>query len=342
MMTRKPSKNTVKQKIDPSICAYGAGVLLKHRQALMDEIAGVQSGAEDIEFIHRMRVGSRRLRSAFPLFEACLPPKKAAAWLAQVKNVTRALGEARDVDVQIDALRKFTNGLTDKQYRPGLMRLLLRLSQKRRRLQAPLSSAMQALQDSHILEDMLERLSPLAAMQETLYLYTPALYQHGYNAISARLDDLLSYHEIVFQPEQKEALHEMRISAKWLRYTLENLGEVYQNNLKPYLQTVRKAQEMLGDIHDYDVWIDFLPVFLKKERQRTIDFFGSERTFQSVVPGILHFAQDRQALRDERYQQFAAAWQQWHEDGGWDALREVIRQPVYTSPTAASESPQTT
>lgn len=329
----------MKQKIDPSICAYGAGVLLKHRQALVDEIEGVQSGSEDIEFIHRMRVASRRLRSAFPLFDACLPPKKAAGWLEQIKNVTRALGAARDTDVQIDALRKFTNSLSDKTHRQGLMRLMLRLTQRRRRLQAPLTRAMQALQESRVLEDMLQRLSPLAAAQETMYLYTPALYQHSYNAISARLDHLLSYHDIVFQPEQKEALHEMRISAKWLRYTLENLGPIYQNNLKTHLQTVRKAQEMLGDIHDYDVWTDFLPAFLKKERQRTIDFFGSERSFASIVPGIQHFAADRQALRDERYQQFQDSWQRWQADGVWESLRDVIRAPVVNKqPAAASAS----
>lgn len=328
----------VKHKVDQSICVYGAGILLKHCQALAQEIEGVRSGSEDIEFIHRMRVATRRLRSAFPLFEMCLPPKKGPLWLAQIKKVTRSLGAARDTDVQLDALRQLYANLSDKQYRPGLTRLMLRLSQKRRRLQAPLTHAMQAFQDSLVLEDMVKRLTPLADRQAAIYLYTPALYEHSYNAIHEHLNELLAFDDIVFQPEKKEELHAMRISAKWLRYTLENLAPIYNNSLKPHLLTVRKVQEMLGDIHDYDMWIDFLPVFLQEERQRTLDFFGSERSFHRVIPGMLYFGEDRQTLRDERYQQFTAAWQGWQEEAVWDNLREIIRLPFHRTLNPPAET----
>jgi len=328
-----------KNRVDQSICVYGAGILLKHRQALVQEIEGVRSGSQDIEYIHRMRVASRRLRSAFPLFEVCLPAKKSQAWLAQMKKVTRALGAARDADVQIEALRAFSTSQSDRLYRPGLMRLLLRLSQHRNRLQAPLVKAMQDLQESKVLDHMLQHLSPLADLQDAVYLYTPALYQHSFKAITDRLNELLNYDSIVFQPEKKEELHAMRISAKWLRYTLENFNTIYSNNLKPQLQIVRKVQEMLGDIHDYDVWIDFLPVFLQEERQRTLDFFGNDRSFKRAIPGIQHFAEDRQALRDARYLEFTGEWKRWQEEAVWDNLRQLIRAPAPTPPASETTSP---
>ena len=321
-----------KHKTDQSICAYGAGILLKHRLALVQEVEGVRSGAEDIEFIHRMRVASRRLRSAFPLFQTCLPAKRSLVWLAQIKKVTRALGTARDADVQLEALTTFFAQQSDKSYRPGLLRLQLRLSQQRRRLQEPLTKAMRALQESQVLEDMDQHLSPLADLQDAMYLYTPALYQHSFNAINERLNDFLAYDAIVFQPEKKEELHAMRISAKWLRYTLENFSSIYSNSLKQQLQIVRKVQEMLGDIHDYDVWIDFLPVFLQKERQRILNFYGSERSHKRIIPGVQHFAEDRQALREARYQEFTGEWQLWQQENVWDELRNIIHAPALTTP----------
>ncbi|MFQ6042085.1 MAG: CHAD domain-containing protein, partial [Candidatus Poribacteria bacterium] len=57
--------------------------------------------ADDIEYVHRMRVASRRLRSGFALFEECFPPKRLKRWRKQIRRVTRALGDARYTDVQI-------------------------------------------------------------------------------------------------------------------------------------------------------------------------------------------------------------------------------------------------
>jgi inorganic triphosphatase YgiF len=74
--------------------------------AFAQEIEGVRL-AEDIEYIHRMRVASRRLRAAFPLFASCFPQKQYGRWMAEIAGITRALGEARDADVQIAFLTKF-------------------------------------------------------------------------------------------------------------------------------------------------------------------------------------------------------------------------------------------
>ena len=54
-----------------------------------------------------MRVASRRLRAALPLFSSCFPEKDFRHWMHEIKSVTRALGEARDTDVQIAFLKKY-------------------------------------------------------------------------------------------------------------------------------------------------------------------------------------------------------------------------------------------
>ena len=86
-------------------CVFGTAIMLKHLTDLSNEIGGVEV-ADDIEFIHRMRVASRRLRSTFPYFQKCFRQKKVVVWQEQIRQVTKSLGAARDLDVQIESLTR--------------------------------------------------------------------------------------------------------------------------------------------------------------------------------------------------------------------------------------------
>src|SRR5512136_884803 len=77
------------------LCWYGMQKLPGLLDALSGEIAGVKE-AQDIEYIHRMRVASRRLRAALPLFRTCFPDKPYMKWMQEITEITRALGDARD------------------------------------------------------------------------------------------------------------------------------------------------------------------------------------------------------------------------------------------------------
>lgn len=310
-------------------CVFGAGVLLKHRGALAKEIGDVREGRQDTDPVHDARVASRRLRATIPLFEDCLPSKKTKKWLKRIKKVTSALGDARDTDVQLEWLKKVYSRLSDPQCKPGVSRLMLRLRQKREKLQGPLSVAMRNLAESGVLDEMEEELTPLASQAENVYIYTPALYRHSFQNISTRLEALHSYEEIIYQPDKVAELHQMRIAAKWLRYTMETFAPLYANQLKPYLEAVRNVQDLLGEIHDSDVWQAFLPQFLEEERRRTLEYFGRERPFQRFVAGIQYLEQDRRQERSKLYQKFLTGWQGWQAAELWSNLRRTIQVPFF-------------
>lgn len=97
-------------KPDDEYRQYGAGILLQLAADMAGETTGVKSGA-DIEHIHRMRVASRRLRAALPLFVDCFPKKEYANGMKEVRQITRSLGRARDLDVQIAFLRTYAETL---------------------------------------------------------------------------------------------------------------------------------------------------------------------------------------------------------------------------------------
>ena len=88
------------------LCWFGIRSLPPLLEAFEKEIEGVKA-SEDIEYIHRMRVASRRLRAALPLFRRCFPQKQYARWMHEIAGITQALGMARDMDVQIAFLLRF-------------------------------------------------------------------------------------------------------------------------------------------------------------------------------------------------------------------------------------------
>lgn len=329
----KPVISKGKTMLDEASCIYGAGVLLGFLNALEQEVEGISAGLEDIEYIHRARVASRRLRAALPLFLDCMPEKKAAAWVKQIRNVTRALGAARDLDVQIESVHTFFAKTDDPRAKPGLMRLHLRLRQQRARIQPQVISAVQKLAAGQTIPAMRQHLSKRYERRETVYLYTPVLYQLSFDAIHAQLVNMLAYRAFIFDPEKVLELHQMRIAAKRLRYTMETFAPLYASQLGSHLKVVRRLQEQLGDIHDSDVWQQFLETFLADEREKILEYFGNQRPFPRLVSGIQAFEQDRRRARDAAYQEFLIDWQKWENKGIWNNLTKTTQVPFHQPET---------
>ena len=321
----------MKNNPDQAICGFGANVLSRYLSALHQELTGVSEGV-DIEAIHRMRVASRRMRSALSLFEMCYAPKYRTLWRNEIRQVTRALGQARDTDVQIDFLQHFLATLPESRSRPGINRITLRLRQKRARLQENVINALTELEKSHALDSLEEQTKTRIVERTTGEPINFSLYNLANKAILEHLQAFLGFEKYISNPEAVAELHAMRIAAKQLRYTLEIFSTLYADELKIPIQTVRTAQEKLGDIHDCDTWASLIPEFLEKERQRIIRFYGHAGFYKMLLPGIAAFQQDRLQARSLTYLAFLETWEKWKENDLWNKLIQTIQQPTRHSP----------
>ncbi|HWQ05438.1 MAG TPA: CHAD domain-containing protein [Longilinea sp.] len=333
----------MKTRTDVSIQEFGAEVLLRNLGALEQEFEGVRQG-QDIEAIHRMRVASRRLRAALPIFGPAVAAKKHEEWTRTIRELTVALGAARDCDVQIEHVQAFFLEQPPGIIRSGIRRLLLRLRQRRLRLQLAVDQALTDLVKSDVPMEMERKLHPLLEGMETVPR-SPALCSLSFETIREKLEQFLYFEPFVQQPENIKELHAMRIAAKHLRYTLEIFSPVYESELKVHLKAMRQIQEMLGEIHDCDVWMLFLPKFTDRERLRTLQFFGYERPFRRLLPGLEAYFSDRSAARERSYKEFLEKWQTWRQEGLWDQLiNEVsalcIALPPQAKPLPTSTNPQ--
>jgi hypothetical protein len=74
--------------------------------------------------------------------------------------------------------------------------------------------------------------------------------------IAVRLDELLSFSPYVDDPANVTELHDLRIAAKRLRYTLELFRFAFPSGLPNLIDEVKEIQEHIGAMHDADVMIE--------------------------------------------------------------------------------------
>jgi CHAD domain-containing protein len=305
-------------------CFFGADTLLPLLRSFSKEIEGVRA-AEDIEFIHRMRVASRRIRSCLPLFKECFPPGKYREWRKEIRNITRALREARDADVEIAFLKAYIDKLEEESLRPGAERFLLRLGQRRERVQPRVIKALDRLLESGVVEDMEKLCRKMRRGKPKAPVNSPDTYQKALVHITSRLEEIFAHEPSVYIPENIEEHHAMRIAVKRLRYTMEVFSPLYEEELKNELATCKKLQDMLGDMHDCDVWMYYLPQFMEEERAYSLDYFGQGGSFEILKPGLLQLQQHLRERRSAIYEDFAAFWKNLTEQNIWDDLKQFVQ-----------------
>jgi len=384
-----------KQRVDPGFCLFGAEIMGKLTEDLLSEADGVRE-SDDIEYIHRMRVASRRIRAALPLFIICFPGKEYTRLRKSIRAVTRSLGDARDLDVQMDFLTSFLETLPDEEpplwyagflppgeeteilvpeeeppappeqtgvisritevirrmrsylagemavsvqpappphspsLRPGIECLLLRWTERRAAIQPDVIAAVDTFEASGVGEELLawSRDQIISARLDGTDSHSRYAYETAYRVISERILDIFSYERYIPDPEEVSKHHEMRISAKQLRYTIEIFRDLYPDRLKEEIQSIKHLQDLLGDLHDCDVWLEVLPAFLEEEEARVTAFFGHSGFMQVIRPGIIHLARDRRIRREDLYRSFAAYWETMKSEGLFDRLRQKILEPL--------------
>ena len=322
---------------DTGLCWFGIRSLPPLLEAFEKEIEGVKA-SEDIEYIHRMRVASRRLRAALPLFRHCFPQKQYTRWMHEIATITLALGVARDTDVQIAFLLRFRkkssaagvqNHAESGTVNPmelGIAYLLKELRRKRRQLQVRVLSTLEALQKSGVIGEMRTTfISQIAASRRTpVRSLTYGIPTIAALRIESRLEAMRSYEPWVTYADAVAEHHAMRIATKKLRYTMEVYGPVYRLGLKKPHARVKRVQEILGDLHDCDVWIDYVTRLLLRERSRMRSEKKEKRPDTATLASLGIFLHDRERERILVHHRFVRYWQSLTRGKIWDELRQTI------------------
>ncbi|MDE0683705.1 MAG: CHAD domain-containing protein [Candidatus Poribacteria bacterium] len=111
-------------------------IIVNYFHQMMSYKEGAKAG-NDIEFVHEMRVTSRRLRTAMDNFLDCFPEKAFNKHYKKVKSITRTLGAVRDLDVLIARFEKELDTLSEAE-QADLRRLIAHLQREREDTRKPM------------------------------------------------------------------------------------------------------------------------------------------------------------------------------------------------------------
>jgi putative phosphoesterase len=306
------------QKCDnnSSYCKFGSAILSKLITEFEEQVEGA-IGDIDVEFIHKTRVTSRRLRSALSLFSTCFPKKRYKEWIREIKKVTRLLANARDLDVQIIFITKYLKGLESNSEKTKVKVFLKDHQTFRKSIQSSINYKLEELKATEILGSIHKQCEQTLKDQANHVFEPQNVLQEAYWRISLRLDDFLSMEKYVHLENEKIKHHEMRILAKKLRYTMEIFASLYKSNLSPEIETIKEFQDVLGEMHDCDVWIDCIPKLIEQTEKK----YGASK----LETSLLNFQSYVIKKRKEHFKEFAALWDEKKKDSFFDGIRDKTK-----------------
>ncbi len=111
-------------------------IIVSFYREMMSHKTGAIEGA-DIEFVHDMRVASRRLRAAMDNFADCFQKEPFKKHYKQIRTITRTMGTVRDLDVLIARFQNESQTLTETE-QVDIQGLIEHLQQQRNEARQPM------------------------------------------------------------------------------------------------------------------------------------------------------------------------------------------------------------
>ncbi|MDK1474396.1 CYTH and CHAD domain-containing protein [Streptomyces sp. 549] len=218
-------------------------------RALVELDPAVRRDAPDS--VHRMRVATRRLRSALRTHRAVLDATATAPVVEELRWLTGELGVDRDREVLADRLQTAVDDLP-RALRTGPVRGRLRLFDRARR--SGTRRRLVTVLDSRRYLDLLDSLDSLLAEPPMLAAaHRPAAkvmakaVRRDFDRLAARVGEALAAEP---GPERDEAVHTARKAAKRTRYAAEAARPVLGKPAKRYVRHMKALQSLLGEHQD--------------------------------------------------------------------------------------------
>lgn len=294
----------------------------------------------DPEGVHDMRVLSRRLRSAINDFKPYF--RKGSLPRPKLSAVADALGAVRDEDVALMALQELKSeakGVAAE----GIKLLIAERQDHRKQSRAALKAA---IQDSAI--DDLRR--HFLAKLQTITIAIPTksggpettecsicFRELGVLVIKERVMEFIDGSPCLFHPYKIKRLHELRILAKRLRYSMELFARCGDKELEEMAKAVAQMQTALGELHDCDVWIRDLGARLKRLSRKDAAEPNDEKLRAGATWLLEHFATERM----QHYRDALVLWDKWQAEKFTekiDLLLQKVDLPVESQTTATPTS----
>lgn len=276
-------------------------------QMVLNE-AGVRD-SDDIEYVHDMRVATRRARAAARLYAGFFDPgsKRVRRFLKTLRTTGRLLGAVRDMDVAHDNLKRRhaqaggengQNGSTGKA--GGLEALMGRWQAERDTAHIALLRWLDGADYRRFVVDFRDFCASPgldARRWKAKAGVAPAPHQVRHvlpSMILSRYETIRAF-EVLFEgsePVPTETIHALRIECKYLRYHLEFNVALLGDEGRILIEDLKVLQEDLGRLNDASVASRMLSAAAVEQEDEGIEGYkraqdDAVRSLRADVPGDL-------------------------------------------------------
>lgn len=247
---------------DDSLGMAGRKILRMHLARMLKFEEGTRSG-DDIEDLHKMRVATRRMRAAWRVFDGAYRPKVVRRYVRELRTYARALGEVRDLDVLLADLDVYLQPLPDAG-REALEPLRRSWREEREQARSRLIGRLDSGRYRHFVDEYLAFTESPGAGEAPTRLGRPSLVRDAAGSRILRSYERVRAYEAVMAWADAQTLHDMRIEAKRLRYTMEYFSEVLPASSAGLIGTITEMQDELGLMNDAHVAASLIRAWLNE------------------------------------------------------------------------------
>jgi CHAD domain-containing protein len=262
----------------------------------------VERDCDQVEAVHDLRVAMRRLRAALGLCGPALDGEEREA-----KQLQDALGDVRDAQLQIAWLGEALLSATElpggrARRRDALAALIEHRQDDLRRAEKRLLEALRRWRETE---------PRLLGALETLDRKGKLGGRRVRARVRRRLKTLRKRMRDAEGALRADVAHALRIAVKKLRYDAELVRPALQQQADAVLEAVEPLQELLGNLHDADVRLEFLE--------------EAARRWPDVRDGLEDLRISELTRRGQLAHELAGRIAQWRDDGKAKQLRALFR-----------------
>lgn len=219
---------------------------------------------DDCEFLHQYRVALRRCRALISLLKTLFDPQQKVMLNNELKTLMQKTNLLRDLDVFLYKMDDYFSCL-EHQYHQGLTCFFDELQDERRRAFKELKKWLKTEsyeQQCSLVQGLLAEMetSQTAEGHITSQDFSKGIIWKHFHHAQALCHKLSN-------SSPDDAIHQLRISCKKLRYLLEYFSPILPSKIgKEQIKCLKQLQDELGEFNDSSIQILFLTNYLKNKK----------------------------------------------------------------------------
>ena len=269
-------------RADPQTMLASA-LLRRSLEALASRVSRTRksTGADQV---HDLRVSIRRFAQTLQVFKPCFSAKEVKRVQRALKKVMDLAGNVRDLDIAGDLLRRSKS--------PEAVELRSIFVRKRKDVSQALADKLLRWNTRRTCSKWRTQLKPADSGGGSVGTVKQRA-DHILPVLAKRLSASL-HRSTGGKGDRLEQLHQLRIAAKKMRYTLELFITLNPTVIREWLGQLKRLQSALGSINDLEIVHDMvmkeraskrLCAELMKKRDRRVADFESHRRAEFAVLG---------------------------------------------------------